>query len=52
VIFVKLVCFVLAAAFVGLVALAHSSCLFFGCHGPEGDGWMLPFFLRLSAYRD
>ncbi len=43
-IFVKAVCFLVAVIFVALIALAQSGCPFMACHGPEGDGWMLPFF--------
>jgi hypothetical protein len=44
ILFFKVVCFLVAALFVGLIVLADSACPLMRCNGPEGDGWMLPFF--------
>lgn len=48
----KALCFALALGWLALIVLAQQTCSIFPsighqCHGPDGDVWMLPFFLGI-----
>jgi hypothetical protein len=48
----KALCFALALGWLALIVLAQQTCSILPsighqCHGPDGDVWMLPFFLGI-----
>jgi hypothetical protein len=48
----KALCFTLAFGWLALIVIAQDTCSILPsighqCHGPDGDIWMLPFFLGI-----